>query len=48
MPPHEMPQNGGYMLAAYIFTAVVLGGYWLRLWIRVGRELRDVSGRPGA
>ncbi|HEX6407266.1 MAG TPA: hypothetical protein VFZ90_08765 [Gemmatimonadales bacterium] len=30
----EPPQNGGYMLAAYIVTPVILGGYWVRLWRR--------------
>ena len=28
----EPPQNGGYMVAAYIVTTVILGGYWIRLW----------------
>lgn len=31
---HEIPQNGGYMVAAYIITAVVLVGYWVRLVVR--------------
>ncbi len=30
----EAPQNGGYMLAAYIVTTMILGGYWTRLWRR--------------
>ena len=30
----EPPQNGGYMVAAYIVTTVILGGYWVRLWSR--------------
>jgi hypothetical protein len=30
----EPPQNGGYMLAAYIVTPMILGGYWVRLWRR--------------
>jgi hypothetical protein len=41
---HETPQNGGYMVVAYVVTAVVLVGYWARLWWRVqreGRETRD-------
>jgi hypothetical protein len=28
----EPPSNGGYMVAAYIVTTVILVGYWLRLW----------------
>jgi hypothetical protein len=31
MPP-EPPQNGGYLVAAYVVTAVILIGYWIRLW----------------
>jgi hypothetical protein len=27
----ETPQNGGYMVAAYVVTTVILGGYWVRL-----------------
>lgn len=30
----EMPQNAGYMIAAYIVTAVIIGGYALSLWRR--------------
>jgi len=30
----EPPQNGGYMLAAYIVTPVILGGYWVRLYLK--------------
>jgi hypothetical protein len=35
--PVEPPQNGEYLVAAYIITAVILVGYWLALWRR-GRE----------
>ncbi len=35
---HETPQNGGYMVAAYVITAVVLVGYWVRLGMRVRAE----------
>jgi len=34
-----MPDNWGYVLAAYALTAVVLGVYWRRL-VRKERELR--------
>jgi hypothetical protein len=27
----EPPNNGGYLIAAYIVAAVILLGYWLRL-----------------
>lgn len=28
----EPPSNGGYMVAAYMVTAVILLGYWSTLW----------------
>jgi hypothetical protein len=34
MPP-DTPQNGEYMVAAYVITVVILVGYWVRLWSRV-------------
>lgn len=34
----ELPQNGGYMVAAYVVTAIILGGYALSLWRRAGRR----------
>jgi hypothetical protein len=37
---HETPQNGGYMVAAYVVTAVVLVGYWVRLAMKVKRATR--------
>ena len=30
----EPPANGGYLVAAYTVTAVILVGYWVRLWRR--------------
>ena len=30
----EMPQNAGYMIAAYIVTTVIIVGYALSLWKR--------------
>ena len=30
----ELPQNGAYMVAAYIVTAVILVGYAVSLWTR--------------
>jgi hypothetical protein len=36
----ELPQNGGYLLAAYIVTPVILVGYLVSLWRRVKRAGR--------
>jgi hypothetical protein len=30
----EPPQNGGYMVAAYIVTTAILTGYWVRLYLK--------------
>jgi hypothetical protein len=38
--PLETPQNGEYLVAAYVITIVILLGYWVRVW----RQIRDVSG----
>ncbi len=35
-----MPENGNYMIAAYIMTAVILVGYALSLYLRTRRSLR--------
>ena len=37
---HDVPQNGGYMIAAYIVVAVILAGYALSLYLRARRSLR--------
>jgi hypothetical protein len=37
------PDNGGYMVAAYVVTAVILVGYAGMLWRRVGQVLKDVN-----
>ena len=34
----EPPSNGEYMIAADVVAAVILIGYWVRLW-RKAREL---------
>ena len=36
----ETPQNGEYLVAAYLITAVILGGYWVALWRRAKRDRR--------
>lgn len=49
MPP-EPPQNGGYLVAAYVVTAVILVGYWLQLLLKaksVSKKLPDSSPRSG-
>ena len=28
----EPPQNGEYLVAAYVITALILLGYWAALW----------------
>jgi hypothetical protein len=33
----EIPQNAGYMVAAYVVTALILGGYALSLLRRASR-----------
>ena len=32
--PEAMPQNAGYMVAAYVVTAAILMGYAMSLWRR--------------
>ena len=44
MPP-ETPQNGGYMVAAYVIAATILIVYWGMLWRRARQVLKS-SGRP--
>ena len=34
------PQNGGFMIAAYIVAGVILIGYALSLYLRARRSLR--------
>ena len=35
MMPPDTPQNGEYMVAAYVITVVILLGYWVTLWRKV-------------
>jgi len=35
------PDNAGYMVAAYVVTAVIVLAYALGLWLRARRALRD-------
>jgi hypothetical protein len=43
--PIEPPRNGEYLVAAYVVTAVILGGYWIRLW-RMARKLMRGQPKP--
>ena len=36
----ETPSNAGYMVVAYVITAVILGGYAVSLWRRATKGLR--------
>lgn len=38
--PETVPQNGGYMIAAYVVAAVILVGYTLSLYLRARRGFR--------
>jgi hypothetical protein len=35
--PVEPPPNGGYLVAAYVVTALILLSYWVRLWRQAKR-----------
>jgi hypothetical protein len=35
MMPPDTPQNGEYMVAAYVITVLILLGYWVMLWRKV-------------
>jgi hypothetical protein len=37
------PDNAGYMVAAYVVTAVILVGYAGMLWRRAGQALKGVK-----
>lgn len=36
----SVPQNGGFMIAAYVITGAILLGYALSLYLRARRGLR--------
>lgn len=38
--PEAVPQNAGYMIAAYVVTGAILLGYALSLYLRTRRSLR--------
>ena len=37
----EPPQNGEYLVAAYVMATVILAGYWVVLWRRARKLLRE-------
>ncbi len=43
--PFETPQNGGFLVAAYVVAAVIYLGYTLSLWTRASAALRQVGKR---
>ncbi len=45
--PFETPQNGGFLLAAYVVAAVIYLGYATTLWARAARALREAEKRGG-
>jgi len=44
--PFETPQNGGFLVAAYLVAAVIYLGYTVSLWARARRAMRE-AGRQG-
>lgn len=42
--PIEPPDNGGFMVAAYVITAVIVFGYGVVLWRRGVRSLKSKGG----
>jgi hypothetical protein len=42
------PDNAGYMVAAYVVTAVILVGYAAGLWRRARRAVREDRARKEA
>jgi hypothetical protein len=36
----ELPQNGGYMIAAYVVAALIYLGYTMSLWVRSGKAMK--------
>jgi hypothetical protein len=38
--PETVPQNAGYMIAAYVVTGAIILGYAISLYLRARRSLR--------
>lgn len=43
--PFETPQNGGFLLAAYVAAATIYLTYAVTLWLRATRALREADRR---
>ncbi len=39
----EPPENGQYLVTAYVVAVVLLAGYWARLWRRGKKMLSESS-----
>ena len=37
----EPPRNGEYLIAAYVVATLILLSYWIRLWQKAKRVLRE-------
>lgn len=46
--PFETPQNGGFLVAAYVVAAVIYVSYALSLWVRARRALRAAARERGS
>jgi ABC-type branched-subunit amino acid transport system permease subunit len=44
--PFETPQNGGFLVAAYVVAAVIYLAYAASLWGRAHRALREAGSSP--
>ena len=45
--PFETPQNGGFLVAAYVVAAVIYLAYAVQLFMRVRRAMRAAGQRGG-
>jgi hypothetical protein len=45
--PEDVPQNAGYMVAAYIVASVLLVSYAVSLFVRLRRFSRGSGAPPG-
>ena len=45
--PFSTPDNGGYLLAAYLVAAAIYLGYAISLWSRAANAVREAGKRGG-